>query len=197
MTYHSDSHHVAFVFEGVSTKSTTSLFDDFDAFTLERLNGFLTSETTPLVSDGVSTTQQRLSFHEGKSAIGEWLGVFSDNRDRFLVSADPFGYQPVYYRYLPSSKKLLIGTSPQALANAALNSGEANEPNWSQLLGALGTTHAWSITMQSTQSFEANTKVLLPGQYIQIEKASWHVSSSTFFIPAEDYDSLPLLPMEL
>lgn len=190
MTYHSDPNHVAFIFEGITTESSTPVFDDPSTFTLTRLNGFFTSEKTSIVSDGLSTVKPEISFGEGKSAIGEWLGVFSDNRNRYLISADPFGYQPVYYRFLPIAQTLLIGTSPQALANAARKSGEANAPDWSQLLGALGTTHAWSITMQSNQSFEANTKVLLPGQHIQVKDASWHVSSSAFFTPEDDYDAL-------
>lgn len=190
MTYRADPHHVAFAFEGVTTESSTCLFDGANDFTLERLNGFLTSEKAPLISDGVSTVSTRLAFREGKSAIGEWLGIYSNEKGQYLAIGDPFGYQPVYYRFLPTARKLLIGTSPQALADAALNSGEDNAPNWAQLLASVGTTHAWSITMQSNQSFEANTKVLLPGQHIEISNTFWYVSASSFFEPQDEYESL-------
>lgn len=191
LTYRSNAHHVSYIFEGISTKSSTPLFDDPDLLTLERVNGFLASTSASIVSDGVDAISTNVPFREGKTATGEHLAVYSDDNGHYLVTADSFSYQPVYYRFLPASQKLVVGTSPQALANTALNNGETNSPNWPQLLASVGTTHAWAITMQSNQTYEANTKVLLPGQHIQVTDSFWHISSANkFFEPKDDYDSL-------
>ena len=78
--------------------------------TLERVNGFLASTSASIVSDGVDAISTNVPFREGKTATGEHLAVYSDDNGHYLVTADSFSYQPVYYRFLPASQKLVVGT---------------------------------------------------------------------------------------
>ncbi|KKO81309.1 hypothetical protein WU87_00945 [Corynebacterium minutissimum] len=190
MKYHSDPHHVCYIFEGLAQEGSGPLFENQASFNLRYLNGIYYSPERWIISEGTTEQPTGVPYSEAERSAGEWLGVYTDSLGHGVIQSDPFGYQPVYYRFLPQQQCLLVSTSLGAITRSAQKRGAAPEPDWIQALAAIGTTHAWAITMQSDQTFEANTKVLLPGQSIQYAGTQWYVSQPALFEPKESYDEL-------
>ena len=190
MKYHSDPHHVCYAFEGLVGEESQPLLKNLAPFKLRFLNGIYYSPEQWIISDGVSEQTVDASYDDAECSAGEWLGVFSDDSGNSIIKADPFSYQPVYYRFLPQQRCLLVSTSLGAITRSAQKRGVSPETDWAQALATVGTTHAWSITMQSDQTFEKNTRALLPGQSIQCTGDKWHVTQPTLFEPKDTYDEL-------
>lgn len=153
-------------------------------FECVHLSGFLTSRHRNIISDGRERLQDNLLVPEARESIGEWMGVFSDGKGNYLVLGDQFGYQPIYYRPITDRHGkfvLIVGTSVGAIASEASRLGAKSKLDAVEFAAATESDHAWTITQQSTNTFEASTRVLLPGQLIHISRSGWYIDRRTIF----------------
>lgn len=165
-------------------------------FTCNYLFGLLSSTEQNVVSTGAQILTQRLSLQEARDSIGEWFGIFKrTNEDTWIIAADQFGYQPVYYRYIDSASSqhgaLLIGSSAAAVAYTASTLNDKSVLDATQVHSVIGTKHAWGITMQSHHAMSQGTFILLPGEEIAACEQGWTLIDSTLHNEENlDYDSL-------
>src|SRR5699024_3173539 len=98
---------VCFVFQNIPNQVPCRDVRQVDLnsdFTCNYLFGLLSSTEQNVVSTGAQILTQRLSLQEARDSIGEWFGIFKrTNEDTWIIAADQFGYQPVYYRYIDSA----------------------------------------------------------------------------------------------
>lgn len=192
MTISFDPHHTCFTFAGAGNPAPNPETVTGEVFTLQYLNGFMTTTEENILSDGLEPISSRITLQEASDAIGEWMGVFSGSRGTFIVCADHFGYQPVFYRSLVTSRGswLFVGSSVDSVSRAASRYGGPLEIDKDELLSYVGTTDPWSVTMQSSQSMESSTKILLPGESLVIKNNFWSLRKTKLFKGKEDYYSL-------
>lgn len=157
------------------------------------LNGSFVSDRRFLINFGDLT--ETISLEEAYHSSGEWMGVFtaSGTDSTKIIAADPFGYQPVFYRFVesPDSTDIYVATSPGSLTQLLVQSGVQVSLNFSEVTAALSTQHPWSRTAQSNHTFGKDVKLLLPGQYIYISSKRVGLSDFDFFVPEmNSYDEL-------
>ena len=139
--------YMCYIFEGLAQEGSGPLFENQASFNLRYLNGIYYSPERWIISEGTTEQPTGVPYSEAERSAGEWLGVYTDSLGHGVIQSDPFGYQPVYYRFLPQQQCLLVSTSLGAITRSAQKRGAAPEPDWIQALAAIGTTHAWAITM--------------------------------------------------
>ena len=198
MSLQNTADDICFVFHNVkqqdSPSSSVASFD-FEQAQCSYLYGFLTASSRNVISTGTQQLGESLSLAEAESAIGEWFGVFGwSNSGTRVVVADQFGYQPVYYRSVSNDSgtgTLLVGSSATAIAYMAETLGEETKLDATQVQSALGTKHAWGITMQSDHSMALGTHILLPGEKIFVNDGVWSlIESELHGYTDTDYDAL-------
>lgn len=190
---------ITYVFEGVELRESTPEVVS-DGLVASYVEGMLTTSKISKVFDGQYRLKgegtEALNLTDARNSIGEWIGIFEsvNGRDEMVVAGDPFGYQPVFYRQVTRSggePALLVSNSFRSICSCARSLGATNRIHWGEFYSLIGTTHAWSITMQSHQTVESSTRVLLPGQEIAISGARGALTASKFFDPGgESYRSL-------
>ena len=191
---------ITYIFEDVRNDSIYPSASSYGEFIASYLDGMLTTENLSSVFSGLKRLSQdgdeRITIAEARASVGEWMGIFEGVGDSgaYLVAADPFGYQPVFYREanLPGGgRALLVSNSFRSICAQAKSLGAKNQLEWGEFFSLIGTPHAWSITMQSHQTLEASTFVLLPGEEIEVSGTSWAVKNTDFFDAGDgDYQTL-------
>lgn len=191
---------ITYVFDDVKSDSSIVDLAKSGDFVAIYLDGVLTTRGKSSVSNGLkrlsATEEESISIDDARDSVGEWIGVFEKVGDpsTYVVAADPFGYQPVFYRQitLPGGRTaFLVSNSFRSICARAKALGATNWISWDVFFSLIGTSHAWSITMQSHQTLEASTFVLLPGEEIVVAEDSWAIKNTNFFDPgAEDYHTL-------
>lgn len=191
---------ITYVFEDLEGDPNVVSADYSGEFIASYLDGALTTGGKSSVYNGLKrlnrTGEEKVSLEEARNSVGEWIGVFEKAGDQstYIVAADPFGYQPVFYRQvtLPGGRTaLLASNSFRSICSRAKALGATNRIAWDVFFSLIGTAHAWSITMQSHQTLEATTSVLVPGEEIVVSDGAWTIRKSDFFEPGdEDYHAL-------
>ena len=171
-----------------------------DGLAATYIEGLLTTTGVSAIFDGQhhldSESEETVELADARESTGEWLGIFESKNGKgdVVVAADPFGYQPVFYRQVnrPNGEPtLLVSNSFRSICSCARGLGATNRIHWGEFFSLIGTSHAWSITMQSHQTVESSTKVLLPRQEIFISETRWSLTTSSFFEPgADSYETL-------
>ena len=197
---HFPNREITYIFEDVRTDQTNSSTYFSGEFVASYLDGMITTEKISSVFSGLKRLSQdgdeRVTIADARASVGEWMGIFerADNSGEYLVAADPFGYQPVFYREasLPGGRRaLLVSNSFRSICARAAALGAKNQLEWGEFFSLIGTQHAWSITMQSHQTLESSTFVLLPGEEIKVSGTSWSVKRTDFFDAGDsDYQTL-------
>lgn len=190
---------ITYVFEGVELGERTPEVAS-DSLVASYIDGLLTTSKVSRVFDGQyylpGEGAGAINLTDARNSTGEWFGIFDsvNGQDVMVVAGDPFGYQPIFYRQVLRSggdSALLVSNSFRAICSSAQRLGATNRIHWGEFYSLIGTTHAWSITMQSHQTVESSTRVLLPGQEIIISGGKGALTTSKFFEPGEEsYESL-------
>lgn len=182
---HFDSNDVCYSFLGLRGKAHFETAPDLysERFVCSYLVGAFTSRKRNLIDDGRTPVAERITAREAREAIGEWMGVFRDESGVCLIMGDQFGYQPIYYREFVSdlNTSLLVGSSPGAIAKELSRIGGETSLNSMEFSASINTQHAWAVTQQSDETFEAETKILFPGQALLVSNSGWKVVESTIF----------------
>lgn len=185
---------ICFTFRGIPHRDNEREDRDAGGYKCINLYGILTSPSRNVISDGVEQLPSDFSLEEAEDSMGEWCGVFYSAKERaWAVAADPFGYQPVYYRAIKNDEgeeSLLVGSTASAVAFEAAQQGATNAVDPIQAQAILGTNHAFGITMQSNHALCEDTRVLLPREVLFVDGNGWSVTKRAAAVENSSYQEL-------
>lgn len=185
---------ICFTFRSIPNRDNGRKVRYAGGFKCTNLYGILTSPIRNVISDGIEQIPADLSLDEAEDSTGEWCGVFYSSSERaWIVAADPFGYQPVYYRAIRNGagdETLLVGSSASAIASEAAQQGVKSAVDSVQAQAILGTNHAFGITMQSNHALSEDTRVLLPREVLFVDENGWSVTKRTAAVENSSYEEL-------
>ncbi|MEJ5998050.1 hypothetical protein [Corynebacterium sp. H130] len=174
-----------FRFASVTSQSSEVPNINPDSFRCIAFSGTMVSSERIIIQD-CSIEHNSVGIVEALNSSGEWVAVFQNFRspDQYIILADPFCYQTVFYT-LSAQDGLLVTPSFRAINGALAKAGETAEIDWHRAAGALGTDHSWAITVNSDETFAEGVKNLHPGQFIFVSGSNYHVLDTELLDPID------------
>ena len=125
---------------------------------------------------------------------GEWWTVSSDGSGRYLVSADPFSLQPLFFAAVRTRDglDLFVGASVSAVARAMTLMGAKAETDWSAVLPSLAAKRDFFDTMWDVATPLRGLAVTRPDQAILISADGYSMvrRPTTAALQGMTYESL-------
>ena len=123
-----------------------------------------------------------MSIDEISTTPGDWFGVFKDNKDRYLLISDFFGYVPVFWAVVTdgSAKTLAAGSTIQSVRALLDRKGCNRELDWATVLPHMASRHTIFQTRASTSTFDASISVLQPNQGILLSQEGYGIVDLSF-----------------
>lgn len=154
--------HDVLVFKNMDLSSSQKIPElRSEDFKLLRLSGLMFNHTE--FSNFTNIPAKNTCLTEALQDCGEWLGLFENQTEDYVVCSDYYGYSSIFYAVIETNDKLnnlVISNSFRGIANYLSTEGCNLTVNWPCVLPHLITNTNIFLTRASNSTFSNEIKVL-------------------------------------
>lgn len=162
--------HQYLIFEAIAQQDNQVEKPEYDDFKLRYFSGQSLGEAGLIDGDFSQPDNDYPSVSRLSNTMGEWMAVAekpAPNGTEFIVFADAYGYCPIFYAHLDSTR-LVVSDSFHGVASAMERARTPRTINLANYVSSLTSRHSQFQGMYSDETMVNEIKIMRPDVFLHI-----------------------------